>query len=176
MEDDEVLLKQDTDSVKSLDTAEPDSSAGTEVASTDSSSDTESSYPRTTVMISGLALNCSRAGLWELLAAVDVHRHCDFLYVPVQFKRPQAGNGFGFANFSSEDSAKEAKQRLELQGFAVEFSEQQGLDSHIERFRNSPVMHSSVPDVARPALYRNGLRLPFPPATQSIKAPRSKRS
>lgn len=128
------------------------------------------------MIISGLAPSCSRSGLWDLLAAADVQRLCDFLYVPVQFKRPHVGSGFGFANFSSEEAAREAKRRLELQGLGVEFSEQQGLLAHVERFRNGSVMHASVPDEARPALYRDGLRVPFPPATQKIKAPRGKRS
>lgn len=180
MEDDDDfagMMKHESDSVRSLDTAEPCSSTVTEVASTtDSSSDTESSCPRTTVLISGLAPNCSRCGLWDLLASMDVHQDCDFLYVPVQFKQPHAGNGFGFANFSSEDAAQEARHRLEQRGFQVVFSEHQGIEAHIERFRNSPVMHPSVPDEARPALYRDGLRVAFPVATRKIKAPRGKRS
>lgn len=47
-----------------------------------------------------------------------------------------------------------------------------GLDDHIARYRNSPVMHKSIPDEYKPLLYYGSLRAPFPPATKKIRAPR----
>ena len=47
----------------------------------------------------------------------------------------------------------------------------QGLPAHIERFRNSPVMHESVPERCKPALFSGGRWVPFPPPTAAIRAP-----
>merc|ERR1711900_80045 len=48
----------------------------------------------------------------------------------------------------------------------------QGLCENVERYRNSPVMHESVPDAFKPRLFVNGLRIGFPPPTKRIRAPR----
>jgi len=48
----------------------------------------------------------------------------------------------------------------------------QGLSAHIERYRNSPLMHESVPDEYRPILLCGGRRVPFPAPTKRIKPPR----
>merc|ERR1719384_3047567 len=48
----------------------------------------------------------------------------------------------------------------------------QGLDAHIARYRNSPLMHKVVPDCYRPILFANGVRIAFPPPTKKIQPPR----
>lgn len=48
----------------------------------------------------------------------------------------------------------------------------QGLEAQIERYRNSPVMHESVPKDFRPALFNNGQQVVFPSPTTRVKAPR----
>merc|ERR1712107_460456 len=48
----------------------------------------------------------------------------------------------------------------------------QGLDRHIQRYRDSPVMHSSVPDEQKPVVFSDGVRVAFPPPTRLIKPPR----
>merc|ERR1711920_754868 len=52
----------------------------------------------------------------------------------------------------------------------------QGLEEMVERYRNSPLMHSSVPDALRPAVYSRGVRVAFPEPTAPIKAPRKRTS
>lgn len=49
-------------------------------------------------------------------------------------------------------------------------SAHQGIESHIARYRNSPVMHASVPDEQRPALFKDGLRIPFPAPTKKAQS------
>merc|ERR1719487_1853703 len=46
---------------------------------------------------------------------------------------------------------------------------QQGLSEHIERYRNSPVIHESIPVEYKPRLFQNGREVPFPPPTKFIK-------
>mmetsp|Transcript_65123 Transcript_65123/g.128611 ORF Transcript_65123/g.128611 Transcript_65123/m.128611 type:complete len:83 (-) Transcript_65123:41-289(-) len=50
----------------------------------------------------------------------------------------------------------------------------QGLQAHIEKFRNSPVMHSEVKDEWKPILFRQGHRIAFPDPTKVIQRPRMK--
>mmetsp|Transcript_37822 Transcript_37822/g.66661 ORF Transcript_37822/g.66661 Transcript_37822/m.66661 type:complete len:108 (+) Transcript_37822:445-768(+) len=45
-------------------------------------------------------------------------------------------------------------------------------EQYIERYRNSPIMHDSVPDEHRPALFEDGKRVPFPEPTKVIRRPR----
>merc|ERR1740139_485760 len=50
----------------------------------------------------------------------------------------------------------------------------QGLADAIARYRNSPLMHPSVPPECRPAIFRHGQLADFPPPTRAIRAPRWK--
>jgi hypothetical protein len=42
------------------------------------------------------------------------------------------------------------------------------LRNQVELYRNSPVMHHSVPDACKPILLRNGVRIPFPAPTARL--------
>merc|ERR1711988_700022 len=49
----------------------------------------------------------------------------------------------------------------------------QGLDANVERYRNSPLMHHSVPEECKPAVYDyTGVEAVFPEPTKSIPKPR----
>eukprot|EP00445_Apocalathium_hangoei_P075184 CAMPEP_0204149182 /NCGR_PEP_ID=MMETSP0361-20130328/24186_1 /ASSEMBLY_ACC=CAM_ASM_000343 /TAXON_ID=268821 /ORGANISM="Scrippsiella Hangoei, Strain SHTV-5" /LENGTH=153 /DNA_ID=CAMNT_0051103645 /DNA_START=13 /DNA_END=470 /DNA_ORIENTATION=- len=52
----------------------------------------------------------------------------------------------------------------------------QGLPQHIERYRNSPLMHPNVPDEFKPVVYQEGLRVNFPPPTKALRPPRIRRN
>lgn len=81
-------------------------------------------------------------------------------------------------NFTSHQAALEAAERLQGQAvadgaLAVSWNEPlQGLREHIRRYRNSPVMHESVPQACKPLLFRGGLRQAFPAPTRVLKRPR----
>merc|ERR1711964_454491 len=104
----------------------------------------------------------------------------NFIYVPINFQ-DGFNFGYGFINLETHDDAEHC--RTKFQGFSrwpVEWDQScevsngdtcQGLDEHVERYRNSPVMHESVPDENKPALYRAGIRQPFPAPTKTIKKP-----
>lgn len=99
---------------------------------------------------------------------MDLKSFCNCGYASVQF-----------------DSARIALQcTKKLQGFDkwsepsekrldVKWSDSaQGLEDNIERYRNSPVMHESLQDEFKPALYERGIRLGFPKPTKAIRAPK----
>merc|ERR1712087_414117 len=49
----------------------------------------------------------------------------------------------------------------------------QGLEKHVERYRDSPMMHKRVRDELKPMLFVGGQRVAFPPPTKALKMPRS---
>ena len=44
-------------------------------------------------------------------------------------------------------------------------------EAHVDRYRNSPVMHRDVPDEYKPVIFKNGVRKNFPRPTKKVKAP-----
>merc|ERR1712032_507740 len=86
------------------------------------------------------------------------------------------------------DSEDAKKAKSSFQGFArwrvpsrktcdvVWSGPVQGLQAHTERYRNSPVMHDSVPDEYKPAVFVDGIRVAFPAPTKRIRPPRVRRN
>merc|ERR1712060_314189 len=139
---------------------------------------------RTTVMLRNLPNDYTRDMLLELLDEHGFKKEYDFVYLPMDFKR-KAGLGYGFVNMVTNEVATRAFDTL--QGFSgwerlcsakvleVAWGHPlQGLAPHVERYRNSPVMHEDVPDEFRPLLFKNGERIAFPPPTRKLRAPRVK--
>merc|ERR1712032_1481550 len=98
----------------------------------------------------------------------------DFVYAPTNFRRLEIF-GYCFVNFVSHAAASFAMralrdfcwQRLGGAKMEVLWSEpHQGLQVHIERYRNSPVMHRGVPLEYKPMLLSRGVQIPFPKPTQ----------
>jgi len=136
---------------------------------------------RTTVMLRNLPNNYSRAVLLAMLDDEGFAGTYDFLYLPIDFKS-RACLGYAFINFVHSSIVPKFWRTFE--GFTkwifpskkvcgVSWSgPHQGLEAHIERYRNSPVMHSSVPDEYQPVLFEHGVRKLFPPSTKLPRAPR----
>lgn len=135
--------------------------------------------PRTSVILKNIPAGCSRT---ELLGFLDSHGFSgqyDLLYMPTNF-RTWKGCGYAFVNMVSHGMAELMMQTLHgFEGWCVEgmdaldisFSEIQGIEAHVQRYRNSPVMHPNVPDEYKPVLFMAGQRLPFPAPERKIKAP-----
>jgi hypothetical protein len=132
---------------------------------------------RTTVMLQGLDLTLDRAGLLRVLHTSSFCGSFDFIYVPCDFQSflPQ---GFGVVNFTSHRDALSFQRQppVELGNVRVLWSDkEQGLSENVERYRNSPVMHASVPDCCRPSLVQGDELAPLPMPTKAIKAPKIKK-
>lgn len=105
----------------------------------------------------------------------------DFVYLPMVF---ESGTSFGhcFVNFTQPATAEAALRHFRdfrawkgcgnTEPCAAKWSDQQGLDVHLENYRNSRVMHSSFPDNFKPLLLSRGVAVQFPAPTKHIPAPR----
>merc|ERR1719453_2908426 len=94
----------------------------------------------------------------------------------------QANVGYAFVNFQQPEVA--AQFMAGFSGFAqwevssMKVAEvcwslpHQGLEAHIERYRNSPVMHPTMPDSFRPRIYAHGRATTFPPPTKTLRPPK----
>lgn len=135
----------------------------------------------TTLMVKNVPGSCTQANFLGLLDEHGLAGLYDFVYMPMDF-RTSKGFGYVFVNMISEKAAYLTTSKLS--GFVglqedgylpleVVWSEQhQGLAVHVERFRNSPVMHPDIPDQFKPMIFRGGVRQPFPPPTKKLVEPR----
>eukprot|EP00440_Ansanella_granifera_P072294 gb/GFBE01078455.1/.p1 GENE.gb/GFBE01078455.1/~~gb/GFBE01078455.1/.p1 ORF type:complete len:408 (+),score=53.30 gb/GFBE01078455.1/:1-1224(+) len=136
---------------------------------------------RTTVMLRHIPNRYSSLQLVDLLDRNGFKAKFDFVYLPMDFQN-KVNLGYCFVNLISHECALAFQEAFN--GFsdwrfdsskASEVSwahPHQGLEEHIDRYRNSPVMHSSMPAEYKPMIFRNGQQIPFPAPTRSIKAPK----
>eukprot|EP00930_Biecheleria_cincta_P050188 TRINITY_DN3536_c0_g1_i1.p1 TRINITY_DN3536_c0_g1~~TRINITY_DN3536_c0_g1_i1.p1 ORF type:complete len:319 (+),score=60.47 TRINITY_DN3536_c0_g1_i1:62-958(+) len=135
---------------------------------------------RTTVMMKNIPNNYTRDMFLAMLDAEGFEGLYDFVYLPCDFNR-DANLGYAFVNMTSTHAVEALWEAFD--GFSnwalptakvcqVSWSgPHQGLAAHIERYRNSPVMHKTVRDCYKPMIFANGTRQPFPAPTKKIKAP-----
>merc|ERR1719379_690789 len=145
---------------------------------------TEHEGPPTTAMMRNIPPEYTRTKLLELVDSAGFTATYDLVYLPIEF-RSETNLGYAFINFTKHEDADKFKEKF--QGFKdwyvtsdkvceVGWSDViQGTADHIERYRNSPVMHESVPDEFKPALFKDGVRQSFPAPTKKIRAPRQKK-
>lgn len=136
---------------------------------------------RTTLMLRNLPNNYTRAKLLDVFDREGLQSLYNFVYLPIDFQS-RVSYGYAFLNLINHESAEKAMQKL--QGFThwkassrkvleVCWSDpHQGIEAHIERYRNSPVMHPRVPDEHKPVLFVGGICVPFPEPTKQIRPPR----
>merc|ERR1719316_1309649 len=138
----------------------------------------------TTLMLRNLPNSYTRDMLIKLLDQEGLQGSYDLVFVPVDF-RGLASLGYGFVNFTSNENAERAKEKLQgFNSWQVAHSNKvcevawgshlQGLNAHIKHYRNSPVMHKSVPECYKPVLFKGGVRQAFPGPTKQIRPPRVK--
>jgi hypothetical protein len=144
----------------------------------------EEQESRTTVLFRNVLPSSMRSDLCLLLNNNGFRGQYDFLYVPANFKT-MLSFGYAFVNFVSGQVADAARQHFD--GFQWNVRNEssiletnwsnphQGYALHVERYRDCPVMHSSVADEYKPIVLRGGVRVPFPAPTKRLIAPRDVR-
>jgi len=137
---------------------------------------------RTTVLLRNLPEGFSRSSLLYLLDSQGFAGRVNFVYMPVNFGKMVAFN-HAFVNLASPSDAQLI--HAHFQGFStwpvpcdkvcevVWYDKEQGLDALVEKYKNSPVMHESIPDECKPIILIGQVRIPFPPPSENIKPPKS---
>jgi len=138
---------------------------------------------RTTVMLRNLPNNYTRAMFVELLETLGFGGVYNFLYLPIDFKT-QAALGYAFVDLAHPSVVQHFwnvfhgfsnwSMPSRKKCFVTWCEPSQGLQTLAERYRNSPVMHESVPDEYKPMLLEHGKRVPFLPPTKTIRQPRAR--
>lgn len=135
----------------------------------------------TTVILRNVPHSYTRDDLLDLLDSQGFYARYDFLYLPVKFGSSSAF-GYAFINLVEHEDAR--RFQAHFQNFtnwnvpcnnsaSVSWSKaHQGLTEHIERYRNSPMMHPTMPDDCKPIIMKNGQRVEFPPPTKKASPTR----
>jgi len=135
---------------------------------------------RTTVMMRNLPNNYTREMLLEMLDAEGFAGQYDFVYLPIDFKR-QAGLGYAFLNLVDPSVVSNFWATFDgYSGWVLPTTKVcevcwstpfQGLRANVQKWRNSSVMHASVPEEFKPCIFVDGMRTPFPSPTRPLHAP-----
>jgi len=133
----------------------------------------------TSIILRNLPLDMTRHQLLKMLNREGFAGKYDLVYLPRDFKT-SANLGYAFVNLVEHSEGVRMQKRFD--GFCrwpcrsakkceTAWSSQQGLAAYIERYRNNQVMHRSVPDEFKPALFQDRIQVPFPEPTRTLKAP-----
>jgi hypothetical protein len=134
----------------------------------------------TTMIIRNLVDHCTKTMLMEFLDSHGFYGGYNLLYLPVCFASQRCFH-YAFVNFVSEDVAEKFKARFHgctdaamftADAADISLSECQGLAANIAKYRNSSVMHKSVPVECKPVFLEHGKVVPFPNPTRKIKEDR----
>lgn len=144
-------------------------------------------FLQATRMIKNIPKHVTRDVLINALKKRGLCGFFDFLYMPVLFG---SGRNFGYAfiNMVSSEACAQLEARFQgfnLWGISAPLTEEeaqgadvmstsivQGLHANVERYRNSNLLHAMAPDKYKPVIFQEGIRVPFPPPTRFVKAPR----
>lgn len=143
----------------------------------------DQSDQRTTVMFRNLPKSYTRTPFLEVIDAEGFAGTYEFVYLPTDFES-RGNSGYAFISFNSHEEASRATNHFHgFSQWSPAFSCKpcdvawsgpvQGLEAHVKKYQNSPVMHDSVPDEYRPAIFINGVRANFPKPTRRIRLPRA---
>jgi hypothetical protein len=130
----------------------------------------------TTVIFRHLPKQFTQALLLELLRREGFGAVVDFLYVPSDFKKGVCLS-YAIVNFATNSDASSAMAhfqdfQVEDRELALEWSaSHQGKVALVDKYRNSAVMHQSVPTVYKPLVFVAGKQGVFPAPTEQITPP-----
>jgi hypothetical protein len=110
-----------------------------------------------------------RQDLLDLLHTGGFEGCYTFVYVPINFLTGLC-TGYAIASFSTTSAAQ--RFFMDMCAHKPAWNEVQGVDQLVERYRNRAVMHPTVPQDYKPALFNRGSSVSFPEPIVPVKKPR----
>mmetsp|Transcript_49732 Transcript_49732/g.118553 ORF Transcript_49732/g.118553 Transcript_49732/m.118553 type:complete len:626 (-) Transcript_49732:87-1964(-) len=137
---------------------------------------------RATVLVKNIPKDALWPDLVQRLDELGFAAKYDFMYLPRDFTHG-VGLGYALVGLTTVQAGDDLIELLDGHTawadpdaggeLRVSWSDpQRTLSEHVERYRNSPVMHESVPDEYKPALFVEGEHVAFPAPTKAIRPPR----
>jgi len=141
------------------------------------------SETRNTVQLKNLPKDFTRDEFLRIIDNAGFFGRYNFVYLPMDFTY---GLCVGYADVCLIDPADAVRMMTAFDGYCwrpategnlaavceTSWSDRQSVAEHIERYRDSPIMHQSVPDGRRPVLFKDGMEIPFPAPTKPVRRPR----
>lgn len=153
---------------------------GSRSRATNRVSTVKSTTEMTSLMLRNIPSQFSRGDLLTVLEEHGCLMDARFLYLPLE---SVTGSAFGYAFIAFASHAVAERFRGLMDGkelsagrpLLVNWSSSHvNAEEQVERFRNSPLMHTSVPDEIRPIVLLNGVRTEFPAPTKKLRVPRQR--
>lgn len=137
----------------------------------------------TSVMMRNIPNNYTLEQLLNLMNQHGFYSLYNFVYLPIDLKR-RCNVGYAFINFVDHEGAVAFHRRFtnfcawekksSKKVCVIQWGRIQGWDAHVQRYRNSAIMHPSVPLECKPAVFNGGRAIPFPSPTKAIPAPQER--
>lgn len=130
----------------------------------------------TVIMVRNIPVDMSRAAFLEALDTEGFAHMYNFVYLPMDFLKG-VRLGYAIVNFSEPTVANAAVSNLsmvKIGGKRLDTSLSESnhcLSDLILRYRDSAVMHWSVPDEGKPIIFSEGHVVPFPQPTKFLEPP-----
>jgi hypothetical protein len=138
---------------------------------------------RTTVMLCNLPEKLPRECFLKAMNTAGLSARYDFVNFPMDFKT-RRHFGYAFVNLLTHADAMAFWEYFEgfrawptpsAEGAIVRWGTHDGFDENVAHYRDSPVMHPAIPDECKPVVFADGVRVPFPAPTKTMRHPRIRR-
>jgi hypothetical protein len=133
-------------------------------------------------MLCDLPENVTRDCIIEAMNTAGFLTRYDFVNLPSDF-RTRRHFGYAFVNMLTHVDAMAVWKYFEgfrawptpsAMGASVRWGTHNGFDENVAHYRDSPVMHPAIPDECKPVVFKDGVRVPFPAPTKSLRHPRTR--
>jgi len=141
---------------------------------------------KTTVMLKNIPDNYDRDRLVQVLNTQGFHTNYDFAYLPFDFKTTKR-LGYAFVNLVDhitavrfmthfdgfKDDGFDDDDNRKIQYGEVAWGYDHGRESHMEKYKDSPLMHKDVDKKYKPMIFdKHGNQEAWPEARKGVQAPR----
>jgi len=139
--------------------------------------------PERTVMLKHIHEACDRDMLVTLFNNEGFRGEFDFVYRPYKvIGNEVTDTPLGYAVVNLRCPLWALKFKMHFDGFkkwgyeggpeaVAKWYHEHGQENHIVRYKDSPIMHTDVPDTKKPTVFHDGIPIPFPSPSRPVPPP-----